>query len=85
MILFIIKSIEVIAIKTYYIEKMDKHKIIGRKIQFENDNIKIYEYSIEDGGYNNFAQVINDIKKFICEHEEPPIVAFTHPENVEGL
>ena len=42
MILFIIKSIEVIAIKTYYIEKMDKHKIIGRKIQFENDNIKIY-------------------------------------------
>ena len=21
---------------------MDKHKIIGRKIQFENDNIKIY-------------------------------------------
>ena len=29
MILFIIKS-------------MDKHKIIGRKIQFENDNIKIY-------------------------------------------
>ena len=40
MILFIIKSIEVIAIKTYYIEKMDKHKIIGRKIQFENDNIK---------------------------------------------
>ena len=42
MILFIIKSIEVIAIKTYYIEKMDKHKIIGRKIQLENDNIKIY-------------------------------------------
>ena len=42
MILFIIKSIEVIAIKTYYIENMDKHKIIGRKIQFENDNIKIY-------------------------------------------
>ena len=42
MILFIIKSIEVIAIKTYYIEKMDKHKIIGGKIQFENDNIKIY-------------------------------------------
>lgn len=42
MILFIIKSIEVIAIKTYYIEKMDKHKIIGRKIQFKNDNIKIY-------------------------------------------
>lgn len=42
MILFIIKSIEVIAIKTYYIEKMDKHKIIGRKILFENDNIKIY-------------------------------------------
>lgn len=42
MILFIIKSIEVIAIKTYYIEKMDKHKIIGRKIQFEKDNIKIY-------------------------------------------
>lgn len=42
MILFIIKSIEVIAIKTYYIEKMDKRKIIGRKIQFENDNIKIY-------------------------------------------
>lgn len=42
MILFIIKSIEVIAIKTYYIEKMDNHKIIGRKIQFENDNIKIY-------------------------------------------
>lgn len=41
MILFIIKSIEVIAIKTYYIEKMDKHKMIGRKIQFENDNIKI--------------------------------------------
>jgi hypothetical protein len=32
----------VIAIKTYYIEKMDKHKIIGRKIQLENDNIKIY-------------------------------------------
>ena len=31
-----------IAIKTYYIEKMDKHKIIGRKIQLENDNIKIY-------------------------------------------
>ena len=31
-----------IAIKTYYIEKMNKHKIIGRKIQFENDNIKIY-------------------------------------------
>lgn len=31
-----------IAIKTYYIEKMDKHKIIGRKIQFKNDNIKIY-------------------------------------------
>lgn len=53
--------------------------------QFTNDNIKIYEYSIEDGGYNNFAQVINDIKKFICEYEEPPIVAFTHPENVEGL
>lgn len=42
MILFIIKSIEVIAIKTYYIEKMDKHKMIGRKIQLENDNIKIY-------------------------------------------
>ena len=42
MILFIIKSIEVIAIKTYYIEKMDKHKMIGRKIQFKNDNIKIY-------------------------------------------
>lgn len=42
MILFIIKSIEVIAIKTYYIEKMDKNKIIGRKIQLENDNIKIY-------------------------------------------
>ena len=42
MILFIIKSIEVIAIKTYYIEKMDKYKIIGRKIQLENDNIKIY-------------------------------------------
>ena len=42
MILFSIKSIEVIAIKTYYIEKMDKHKIIGRKIQLENDNIKIY-------------------------------------------
>lgn len=31
-----------IAIKTYYIEKMDKHKIIGKKIQLENDNIKIY-------------------------------------------
>lgn len=31
-----------IAIKTYYIEKMDKYKIIGRKIQLENDNIKIY-------------------------------------------
>ena len=31
-----------IAIKTYYIEKIDKHKIIGRKIQFEKDNIKIY-------------------------------------------
>lgn len=42
MILFIIKSIEVIAIKTYYIEKMDKYKMIGRKIQFKNDNIKIY-------------------------------------------
>lgn len=31
-----------IAIKTYYIEKMDKRKMIGRKIQLENDNIKIY-------------------------------------------
>lgn len=53
--------------------------------QFTNENIKIYEYSIEDGGYNNFAQVINDLKNFICEYEEPPIVAFTHPEDVEGL
>lgn len=39
---FIIKSNEVIVIKTYYIEKMDKHRIIGKKIQFENDNVKIY-------------------------------------------
>lgn len=53
--------------------------------QFTNENIKIYEYSIEDGGYNNFAQVINDLKNFICEYEEPPIVAYTHPEDVEGL
>lgn len=39
---FVIKLNEVITIKTYYLEKMDKHKIIGRKIQFEKDNVKIY-------------------------------------------
>ena len=55
MILFIIKSIEVIVIKTYYIEKMDKHKIIGRKIQFENDNIKIY-IDLEKENYINICE-----------------------------
>ena len=39
---FVIKLNDVITIKTYYLEKMDKHKIIGRKIQFEKDNVKIY-------------------------------------------
>ena len=35
-----------IKIKTFYIEKMDKHKRFGKKIEIQNDNIKIY-YNLE--------------------------------------
>ena len=35
-----------ITIKTYYIEKMDKHKIFGKKVEIQNDEIKFY-YKIE--------------------------------------
>ena len=58
MILFIIKSNEVVIIKTYYIEKMDKHKIFGRKIQFDNNNVKIY-CDIEKG--KNAQRLVNKL------------------------
>lgn len=58
MILFIIKSNEVVVIKTYYIEKMDKHKIFGRKIQFDNNNVKIY-CDIEKG--KNAQRLVNKL------------------------
>lgn len=28
--------------RTYYVEKMDKHKIFGRRIEIQNDDIKLY-------------------------------------------
>lgn len=31
-----------VKIKTFYIEKMDKHKLFGKKIEIQNDNIKIW-------------------------------------------
>ena len=62
MILFIIKSIEVIAIKTYYIEKMDKHKIIGRKIQFENTRKLVKRLLL-----NETNNVVIDKELMTCE------------------
>lgn len=40
--LIIILFGEVVKIKTFYIEKMDKHKLFGKKIEIQNDNIKIW-------------------------------------------
>lgn len=58
MILFIIKSIEVIVIKTYYIEKMDKHILPIYKVKIEQDNCKIY-LNLEKG--KNIRKVINKL------------------------
>ena len=72
MILFIIKSIEVIVIKTYYIEKMDKHKIIGRKIQFENDNIKIYIDLEKEKNARKLVKrlLLNEINKYMRDNSD---------------
>ncbi len=48
-----------ITIKTYYIEKMDKHKIFGKKVEIQNDEIKVY-YKIEKE--KNLNKII---KKFL--------------------
>ena len=48
-----------ITIKTYYIEKMDKHKIFGKNVEIQNDEIKVY-YKIEKE--KNLNKII---KKFL--------------------
>ena len=48
-----------ITIKTYYIEKMDKHKIFGKKVEIKNEEIKVY-YKIEKE--KNLNKII---KKFL--------------------
>ena len=48
-----------ITIKTYYIEKKDKHKIFGKKVEIQNDEIKVY-YKIEKE--KNLNKII---KKFL--------------------
>lgn len=51
-----------IKIKTFYIEKMDKHKRFGKKIEIQNDNIKIY-YNLE------IEKNIKKIIKNLLKHE----------------
>ena len=50
-----------ITIKTYYIEKMDKHKIFGKKVEIQNDKIKIY-YKLE--AEKNLKKIIKKLLKF---------------------
>lgn len=49
-----------IKIKTFYIEKMDKHKRFGKKIEIQNDNIKIY-YNLEIE--KNIKKIIKNLLK----------------------
>ena len=49
-----------IKIKTFYIEKMDKHKRFGKKIEIQNDNIKIY-YNLETE--KNIKKIIKNLLK----------------------
>ena len=49
-----------IKIKIFYIEKMDKHKRFGKKIEIQNDNIKIY-YNLEIE--KNIKKIIKNLLK----------------------
>lgn len=49
-----------IKIKTFYIEKVDKHKRFGKKIEIQNDNIKIY-YNLETE--KNIKKIIKNLLK----------------------
>lgn len=53
--------------------------------QFTNNNINIYEYSIEKDGYKKFENVIKSLKDFILIPNEQPITVYTDPTLVEGI
>lgn len=46
--------------RTYYVEKMDKHKIFGRRIEIQNDDIKLY-FNLDSE--KNIKKFVNKLQK----------------------
>lgn len=46
--------------RTYYVEKMDKHKIFGRRIEIKNDDIKLY-FNLDSE--KNIKKFVNKLQK----------------------